>query len=225
MSMPPHCATVLSIRFCSSSLRPIWQGITTALPPSARIFCATASHASGLRLEITTVAPCSAMRVAMASPIPLVEPVMIATLPVRSNNDGITFSPKLAAALPVSMLLVGETSIGPVHARAAQNRLPPGRTHTAAASAQRGGDRCLGPCRFLRRTGAVQHAALFRPALSGECALPEAQRPDLLPECAGPAGSARLRGDHRRAGGGRGNRAGLRQGRRGRRDHLRLRLF
>src|SRR4051794_25371157 len=48
---------------------------------------ATASHASGLRLEMTTVAPCSAMRVAMASPIPLVEPVTIATLPVRSNSD------------------------------------------------------------------------------------------------------------------------------------------
>ncbi len=33
MSMPPQCATVWSTRFCSSSLRPIWQGMTTALPP------------------------------------------------------------------------------------------------------------------------------------------------------------------------------------------------
>ena len=57
---------------------------------------ATASHASGLRLETTTVAPCSAMRLAMARPIPLVEPVTMATLPVRSNSDDMRRSPVLA---------------------------------------------------------------------------------------------------------------------------------
>ena len=58
-----------------------------ASPPVSRMSVATASHASGLRLETTTFAPCSAMRSAMARPIPLVEPVTMATLPVRSNSD------------------------------------------------------------------------------------------------------------------------------------------
>ena len=70
--------------------------MTTALPPLSRMPAATASHASGLRLEITTVAPCSAIRVAMARPIPLVEPVTMATLPVRSNSDDILVFPLVA---------------------------------------------------------------------------------------------------------------------------------
>jgi hypothetical protein len=39
-----------------------------------------------LREEITTLAPCSAMRSAMARPMPRVEPVMTATLPFMSNK-------------------------------------------------------------------------------------------------------------------------------------------
>ena len=100
MSIPPHSATVWSTRFCSSSLRAIWHGITTALPPLARMPAATASQASGLRLEITTVAPCSAMRLAIARPIPLVEPVTMATFPVRSNSDDIAWRP-FAGGLPI----------------------------------------------------------------------------------------------------------------------------
>ena len=53
----------------------------------ALISAATASHASCLRLEITTFAPCSASSRADALPMPRDEPVMIATLPVRSNSD------------------------------------------------------------------------------------------------------------------------------------------
>src|SRR5262249_26161613 len=39
-----------------------------------------------LREEITTLAPCSAIRSAIARPMPRVEPVMTATFPVMSNK-------------------------------------------------------------------------------------------------------------------------------------------
>ena len=44
------------------------------------------SQTSCLREEITTLAPCSAIRSAMARPMPRVEPVMTATFPVMSNK-------------------------------------------------------------------------------------------------------------------------------------------
>jgi polyvinyl alcohol dehydrogenase (cytochrome) len=47
---------------------------------------ATSSQGPALRDEITTLAPCWAMRSAIARPIPREEPVMTATLPVRSNR-------------------------------------------------------------------------------------------------------------------------------------------
>src|SRR5690606_28342778 len=47
---------------------------------------ATASQASCLREEITTCAPCSASRSAMARPMPREEPVTMAVLPVRSKR-------------------------------------------------------------------------------------------------------------------------------------------
>ncbi len=72
---------------------------------------ATCSHTSALRLDTTTFAPCSAMRSAMARPIPLLEPVTTATLPVRSNSDDILVS--FAGKLPISMLAALETSIEP----------------------------------------------------------------------------------------------------------------
>ena len=61
--------------------------------------------------------------------------------------------------------------------------------------------------------------------LPGERALPDDRRPELLPQRPRPARGAGLRGDHRRARGGGGDRPGLRQGRRRRRHHLRLRLL
>ncbi len=51
---------------------------------------ATSAHASALRLEITTFAPISAMRSAIARPIPRDEPVIRATFPVMSNNTCLT---------------------------------------------------------------------------------------------------------------------------------------
>ena len=56
------------------------------LPYLPLISLATLSQTSALREEITTFAPCSAMRSAMASPMPRVEPVMTATLPFMSNK-------------------------------------------------------------------------------------------------------------------------------------------
>jgi hypothetical protein len=58
------------------------------------IAAATSSQGPALREEITTLAPCSAMRSAMALPMPRELPVMIATLPVRSK--------RVMAALPAA---------------------------------------------------------------------------------------------------------------------------
>src|SRR4051812_38742715 len=62
------------------------QGITWASPPAFRMPSAAASQASALRLEITTLAPSFANSSAEARPMPRLEPVMTATLPVRSNG-------------------------------------------------------------------------------------------------------------------------------------------
>src|SRR3569623_11634 len=61
--------------------------IAVPAPYRALISAATASHASCLRLEITTLAPCSASSNADALPLPFDDPVMTATFPVRSNSD------------------------------------------------------------------------------------------------------------------------------------------
>src|SRR5271170_2189782 len=62
-------------------------GTAMAEPGCASLIAAaTSSQGPGLREEITTLAPCSAIRSAIALPMPLVEPVMMATLPVRSNR-------------------------------------------------------------------------------------------------------------------------------------------
>src|SRR5712675_2144895 len=47
---------------------------------------ATSSHTACLREEITTLAPCSAIRSAMARPMPREDPVMTATFPDISNK-------------------------------------------------------------------------------------------------------------------------------------------
>ena len=62
------------------------MAIALPSPCAALIAAATSSHASCLRLEMTTLAPCSAIASAIARPIPREEPVTIATLPVRSNR-------------------------------------------------------------------------------------------------------------------------------------------
>ena len=62
---------------------------TAIAEPARRAFssAATASQASALRDEITTLAPCSASRSAIARPMPRDEPVTTATLPLRSKSS------------------------------------------------------------------------------------------------------------------------------------------
>ena len=85
---------VSSTRCLRSSFDEMLAGIAIARPAPcvALIAAATAAHASGLRDEITTFAPCSAMRSAMALPMPRDEPVMTATLPASENKEDIGFS-------------------------------------------------------------------------------------------------------------------------------------
>src|SRR6185437_14119742 len=85
------------------------QGMAAAtflpLPYLALMSPATFSQASALRLETTTLAPCSASRCTMASPIPLVEPVTRQVFPVRSKSV-IKASPTVVGYL-VPALLTG----------------------------------------------------------------------------------------------------------------------
>src|SRR6202171_651058 len=62
------------------------QGMTWASPPVLLMPAATSSQASSLRLEITPLAPSFASNSAEDRPMPRLEPVMTATLPVRSNG-------------------------------------------------------------------------------------------------------------------------------------------
>src|ERR1700709_1206522 len=75
-----------AISASTSALREILQGITWASPPALRMPSAAASQASPLRLEITTLAPSFASSSAEDRPMPRLEPVTTATLPVRSNG-------------------------------------------------------------------------------------------------------------------------------------------
>src|SRR6185436_11102280 len=87
MSTRPHLATVASTRALSSSLRETLQGLAITSKPCFSNSARTASQASALRLETTTLQPARASSSAMDLPIPRVEPVTMATLPLRSNND------------------------------------------------------------------------------------------------------------------------------------------
>src|SRR5215217_9497452 len=77
------------------------QGMTIASPPALRISAAASSQAGFLRDDTTTLAPCRARCRAIDLPMPLLEPVTTATLPVRSKSgDAIEFPPE--ATRPVS---------------------------------------------------------------------------------------------------------------------------
>ena len=144
-------------------------------------------------------------------------------LPRGTERLGVT--PRGLPALPMSMLPASETSI-----RRQQCR------HSAPAfTAGNNSHRLLHP-QSIAVIGASTRAGSF-----GERVLLNLQHyagrtypvnaryqtigdQTCYPTVARSAGGAGLRGDHRRARGGRGDRAGLRQGRRRRRDHLRLGL-
>src|ERR1700757_4039098 len=63
------------------------QVIAVASPPFALIAATTSWQGSRLRPEITTLPPASAKISAIARPMPRDEPVMTATLPVRSKRE------------------------------------------------------------------------------------------------------------------------------------------
>src|SRR5665213_2113032 len=88
--MRPHSWSVRSTSPCSAALSEMLAACAIALPPRALIPAAISSQAPAFRLEITTFAPASAIRSAIARPIPRVEPVMRATRPVMSNNTFVT---------------------------------------------------------------------------------------------------------------------------------------
>src|SRR5450756_182251 len=89
MSILPKCWIACSARCRKSSLLEMLAGIAIAAPAplTALMAWATSAHGSGLRDEITTCAPCSAMRSAIALPMPRDEPVITATFPARENKD------------------------------------------------------------------------------------------------------------------------------------------
>src|SRR5580700_679208 len=92
MSTGPRVLFVSSTSRVSSSFWPMLHGMTTASPPRAAIPARTSSQASGLRLETTTLAPKAAIASAIARPMPFDDPVIRATLPVRSNSPRIEVS-------------------------------------------------------------------------------------------------------------------------------------
>src|SRR5215475_1342073 len=87
MSIRPYFCSVPATSASTSALREMLHGMTEASPPCWRMSSATASQASALRLEITTLAPSRAIAPAQAQPMPRLEPVTIATLPSRPNGD------------------------------------------------------------------------------------------------------------------------------------------
>src|SRR6185369_10888475 len=87
--MRPNTRLVWSTSACSASLEEMLaaQAVARPAPWRALIAFATSSQGASLRDEMVTLAPCSARRCAIARPMPLDEPVTMATLPVRSNSD------------------------------------------------------------------------------------------------------------------------------------------
>jgi hypothetical protein len=76
MPSPPSSATVAAIARSTASGSPTSHGMATALPPDARISCASFSIASLLRAESATAWPRLANSRAVAAPMPRLAPVM-----------------------------------------------------------------------------------------------------------------------------------------------------
>src|SRR4051812_16044014 len=101
----------------------------TCLPALSLIALATSSQACCLREEITTLAPCSAMRSAMARPIPRDEPVMTATFPDISNRlmRLLQFDPAADAPVFISVQLSSVRAIGQPDGGAVSGQFAGGR--------------------------------------------------------------------------------------------------
>ena len=85
----PQNSFDLTYKFFNCSLSEILHDIAVAvsLPNVLLISSATFSHASILRLVIITLAPCSAIRYAIALPMPREDPVIIAFLSFKLKSD------------------------------------------------------------------------------------------------------------------------------------------
>src|SRR5450756_1806224 len=87
----------------SSSGRPVWAAMAVARSGYfALIRAASSSRSACLRLERTTLAPCSASAEAIALPIPRLAPVTSATRPVRSNLEPSGTADTIGALMAVS---------------------------------------------------------------------------------------------------------------------------
>src|SRR5438477_11407280 len=104
MSILPKCLVAPELSASTSARREMLQAITWASPPALRIPPATSSQASALRLEITTLAPSFAKSSAEERPMPRLEPVITATLPVRSNGVDCMGTYSLLLVLSFSVL-------------------------------------------------------------------------------------------------------------------------
>src|SRR3954465_3921206 len=89
------------------------QAMTWASPPPLRMPSATVSQASALRLEITTLAPSLANSSAEERPMPRLEPVITATLPVRSNGVDFMGGCSLFCTLVALFFRLGRASSRP----------------------------------------------------------------------------------------------------------------
>lgn len=86
-SIRPSRACTSATKVPTASQSPTWHAMPKAVEPVAcSTSAATWSQVSCLRLETTTVAPAAARPSTIARPIPLVEPVTMATRPVRSKR-------------------------------------------------------------------------------------------------------------------------------------------
>src|SRR5476649_2139901 len=100
MSTGPSCFFVSAINFSHCALSEMLQGMTVALPPAFLISAAASSQTGALRDDTTTLAPERARCMAIALPMPLLEPVTTATLPVRSKSgDAIDYSSRFFGTL------------------------------------------------------------------------------------------------------------------------------
>ena len=77
--------------------------MTIASPPAFLISAAASSQTGALRDDTTTLAPARARCMAIALPMPLLEPVTTATLPERSKSGDTAFCylQKFLASIPL----------------------------------------------------------------------------------------------------------------------------
>src|SRR5580698_10433434 len=113
MSTGPSCLRVSAISFSTCALSEMLQGMTVACPPALRISEAASSQTGALREDTTTLAPDKARCRAIDLPMPLLEPVTTATLPVRSKSgDGIGVSSSRSYLFLCTIMGTQEGGIG-----------------------------------------------------------------------------------------------------------------